>query len=137
MCNFASLVIEAVVFWLPPLFFVSARILRILFVSLQKENGIMKTTSEYLQLLKQFKDSKAKSYGISKIGLFGSVARGEHKEGSDVDVIYEGEPNILLRSRMKRELESLFGCKVDLVRFRKQIKNTLFGESIDEDLILV
>ena len=97
----------------------------------------MKTTSEYLQLLKQFKDSKAKSYGISTIGLFGSVARGEHKEGSDVDVLYEGEPNILLRSRMKRELEALFGCKVDLVRFRKQIKNTLFGESIDEDLILV
>ena len=118
-------------------FFVATRILRILFVSLQKENGIMKTTSEYLQLLKQFKDSKAKSYGISKIGLFGSVARGEHKEGSDVDVLYEGEPNILLRSRMKRELEALFGCKVDLVRFRKQIKNTLFGESIDEDLILV
>ena len=137
MCNFASLVIGAVLFRLPPLFFVSARILRILFVSLQKENGIMKTTSEYLQLLKQFKDSKAKSYGISKIGLFGSVARGEHKEGSDVDVLYEGEPNILLRSRMKRELEALFGCKVDLVRFRKQIKNTLFGESIDEDLILV
>lgn len=97
----------------------------------------MKTTSEYLQLLKQFKDTKAMSYGIRKIGLFGSVARGEHKEGSDVDVLYEGEPNILLRSRMKRELESLFGCKVDLIRFREQIKNTLFGESIDEDLILI
>ena len=51
---------------------------------------IMKTTSEYLQLLKQFKDSKAMQYGIRKIGLFGSVARGEHKEGSDVDVVYEG-----------------------------------------------
>lgn len=69
--------------------------------------------------------------------LFGSVARGEHKEGSDVDVIYEGEPNILLRSRMKRELENLFGCNVDLVRFRKQLENTLFSESINEDLILV
>ena len=98
---------------------------------------IMKTTSEYLQLLKQFKDSKAMQYGIRKIGLFGSVARGEHKEGSDVDVVYEGEPNILLRSRMKRELESLFECNVDLVRFRKQLENTLFGESIHEDLILV
>ena len=76
-------------------------------------------------------------YGIRKIGLFGSVARGEHKEGSDVDVIYGGEPNILLRSRMKRELENLFGCNVDLVRFRKQLENTLFSESINEDLILV
>lgn len=97
----------------------------------------MKTTSEYLQLLKQFKDSKGMSYGIKKIGLFGSVARGEQKERSDVDVVYEGEPNILLRSRMKRELELLFGCSVDLVRFRKQLENTLFGEAINEDLILV
>ena len=97
----------------------------------------MKTTSEYLRLLKQFKDTKGATYGIQKIGLFGSVARGEQKEGSDVDVIYEGEPNILLRSRMKRELESLFGCTVDIVRFRKQLESTLFGESINEDLILV
>ena len=97
----------------------------------------MKTTAEYLQLLKQFKDTKAVSYGIRKIGLFGSVARGEHHEGSDVDVVYEGEPNLLLRSRMKQELETLFGCKVDLVRFRKQLENTIFGDSIVEDLILV
>ena len=97
----------------------------------------LKSTSEYLALLKQFKDTKAMQYGIQKIGLFGSVARGEHHEGSDVDVVYEGEPNILLRSRMKRELESLFGCNVDLVRFRKLLENTLFGESINEDLILV
>lgn len=97
----------------------------------------MKSTAEYLSLLKQFKETKAMSYGISKIGLFGSVARGEHKEGSDVDIVYEGEPNILLRSRMKRELETLFGCEVDIVRFRKQLENTLFGESINEDLILV
>ena len=97
----------------------------------------MKTTAEYLQLLKQFKDSKALSYGITKIGLFGSVARGEQHEGSDVDVVYKGEPNILLRSRMKRELETLFGCEVDLVRFRKQLENILFGDSINEDLILV
>ena len=51
----------------------------------------MKTTSEYLQLLKQFKETKAKSYGITKIGLFGSVARGEQREGSDVDVCFEGK----------------------------------------------
>ena len=97
----------------------------------------MKTTSDYLKLLKQFKETNAVRYGIRKIGLFGSVARGEHGENSDVDVLYEGEPNLLLRSRMKRELESLFGCKVDLVRFRKQLVDTFFGETISEDLILV
>ena len=136
-CCFASLVIEAVVLATASFFLLRLGFFGFYLFLCKKKDAFMKTTSEYLQLLKQFKDSKAKSYGISKIGLFGSVARGEHKEGSDVDVLYEGEPNILLRSRMKRELESLFGCKVDLVRFRKQIKNTLFGESIVEDLILV
>lgn len=96
----------------------------------------MKSTSEYLQLLKQFKDSKAVSYGIRKIGLFGSVARGEHKEGSDVDVIYEGEPNILLRSRIKSELESLFGCSVDVVRYREKMDSS-FKEQIIKEAIYI
>ena len=77
------------------------------------------------------------NFGVRSFRIFGSVARNEQSEGSDVDVVYEGEPNILLRSRMKYELESLFGCNVDLVRFRKQLENTFFGESIHEDLILV
>ena len=47
----------------------------------------MKSTAEYLILLKQFKDTKAKSYGISKIGLFGSVARGDDGKDSDIDIL--------------------------------------------------
>ena len=39
----------------------------------------MKSTSDYLRILKQFKETKAASYGIQKIGLFGSVARGEQQ----------------------------------------------------------
>ena len=98
----------------------------------------MKSTSEYLALLKQFKDSKGMTYGIKKIGLFGSVARGEHHEGSDVDVCFEGNAmGLFTMARLKSELETLFGGNVDLVRFRKQLENTLFGESIHEDLILV
>ena len=97
----------------------------------------MRTTNEYIQLLRQFKASRAADYGIKSLGLFGSAARGEQREESDVDVVYEGEPNLLLRSRMKTELESLFGCRVDVVRYRKQLTGTLFGKEILQDLILV
>ena len=97
----------------------------------------MRTTSEYIQLLRQFKSSRAAAYGIKNLGLFGSAARGEQREESDVDVVYEGEPNLLLRSRMKAELESLFGCRVDVVRYRKQLADTVFGKEIQQDLILV
>ena len=62
---------------------------------------------------------------------------GMNKENSDVDVAYEGEANLLLRSRMKQELESLFGCKVDLVRLRKQLAGSDFGKNILKDLVYV
>ena len=59
------------------------------------------------------------------------------RESSDIDVVYEGEPNLLLRSRMKAALEALFGCRVDVVRYRKQLVGTIFGKEIQQDLILV
>ena len=71
------------------------------------------------------------------LGIFGSVARNEQTEDSDIDIVYEGEANILLRSRIRTELENLLGCKVDLIRFRKQTENTSFGQAILKDLILV
>lgn len=98
----------------------------------------MKTTAEYLVLLKQFKDTKAKSYGISKIGLFGSVARGEQQEGSDVDIVYEGEAMGLFKlGRLKEELEELLDATVDLLRMRKQLDGTMIQKSILQDSIYV
>ena len=46
----------------------------------------MKTTNEYLTKIRQFKQQCAEKYGIISIGIFGSVARGEQHEGSDLDV---------------------------------------------------
>ena len=97
----------------------------------------MKTTSEYLQLLKQFKDTKGISYGIKKIGLFGSVARGEHKEGSDVDVCFEGVPQgFFAVGGIKVDLEQLFGCSVDVVRLREKM-DSIFKEQIQKEAIYV
>ena len=97
----------------------------------------MKTTAEYIQLLKQFKDSKAMAYGITKIGLFGSVARGEQREGSDVDVCFEGTPKGLFAvGGIKIELEELFGCSVDVVRIREKM-DSFFKENVMKEVIYV
>lgn len=97
----------------------------------------MKTTSDYLQLLKQFKDDKAITYGIKKIGLFGSVARGEHKEGSDVDVCFEGLPKgFFAICGIKVDLEQLFGCSVDVVRLREKM-DTFLKKQIQKEAIYV
>ena len=97
----------------------------------------MKSTSEYLALLKQFKDTKAMQYGIQKIGLFGSVARGEHHEGSDVDVCFEGVPKgFFAVGGLKMDLEQLFGCSVDVVRIREKM-DSFFKEQIIKEVIYV
>ena len=49
----------------------------------------MKTTNDYLTNIRQFKQQFAEKYGIISIGIFGSVARGEQHEESDLDVFVE------------------------------------------------
>ncbi|MDY4043105.1 MAG: nucleotidyltransferase family protein [Marinifilaceae bacterium] len=89
----------------------------------------MKSTRECIELLRKFKEQEAAAYGISRLCLFGSVARGEQVEGSDVDVCIECPPMGLFKmGHLKYRLEQLFGCKVDLVRLRKQMNELLRGQ---------
>ena len=97
----------------------------------------MKTRTEILQLLKRYKPTAQKKYGMTKIVIFGSVARGEQKEGSDVDVCYEGEaPSFITLDLIQSELEELLGSKVDIVRVR-DIMNSLLRQRIIRDGIYV
>lgn len=97
----------------------------------------MKSTSEYIKLLGQFKEKNAEKYGITKLGLFGSVARGEQNENSDVDIYLESEPHSLLTmAHIKEELQDLLGCRVDLVRLRERM-NSLLRKRIEKEGIYV
>ena len=50
-------------------------------------------------------------------GVFGSVARGEETETSDVDVLVTlgGHPSLVDLIRLERELAEVLKCRVDLV----------------------
>ena len=86
----------------------------------------MKTREQYLHLLAEFRKNRGKFYGIVRLGIFGSVARGEQNEGSDVDIYYEGEPLSLLKTAaLKEELESALDTHVDIIRLRKTMNNLL------------
>ena len=95
----------------------------------------MKTLDEYKILVGRYFKEKAVKYGVKRMGIFGSVARNEHKTGSDIDIIYEGKADILMRSKMKIELESLLGCTVDIIRKRNE--NSTFEQQINDDICYV
>jgi predicted nucleotidyltransferase len=97
----------------------------------------MKTTDDYVHLLRQFKQEYATEYGIMKIGIFGSVARGEHIEGSDIDIFYEG-PSMGLKSlvRLPAKLAFFLGIPVDVIRKHKNLRPGLI-QTIERDIIYV
>ena len=97
----------------------------------------MKSRLEILSLLSRYKPTAQKKYGITKLGIFGSVARGDQTLDSDVDVCYEGQvPSFLTLDMIQTELEQLFDCKVDLVRVRDNM-NSLLRQRILRDGIFV
>jgi predicted nucleotidyltransferase/DNA-binding XRE family transcriptional regulator len=61
--------------------------------------------------------SIAASYGVTIRGVFGSAARGEDNEDSDIDLLVDLPPDMgLVRlGRLQRDLEALLGTRVDLV----------------------
>ncbi|GHV11857.1 nucleotidyltransferase [Bacteroidia bacterium] len=98
---------------------------------------MMKTTGEYLNLLRQFKQDHANEYGIVRIGIFGSVARGEQGHDSDVDIFYEGD-SMGLKSLvgLPTTLEKLFNAPVDVVRKHKNLRPK-FIQTIEKEVIYV
>ncbi|MGM9728518.1 MAG: nucleotidyltransferase family protein, partial [Prevotella sp.] len=105
-----------------------------IFVTSKRFN--MKTTQEYISLIGSHAEELKTMFGIRSLRIFGSVSRNEHKEGSDVDVCVDMEPKAFLVVRLKRFLENLLQCSVDVVRMHKHI-NPYLLEEINKDGIYV
>lgn len=56
-------------------------------------------------------------YGVSQIGIFGSVARNEATSASDLNIVVHMQPNLLKRACLKAELEEHFGRPIDVIRY--------------------
>ncbi len=72
-------------------------------------NEVLRTLSEHRHELKRF--------GVKSLALFGSVARGEDRPGSDIDLLVEFEKPATFDRYMELKffLEELLGRRVDLV----------------------
>lgn len=97
----------------------------------------MDSTREYINLLSDFKARRGVIYGIDRLGIFGSVARGEQTSKSDIDIYYEGQALSLFKlAALKDELENLLHCPVDIVRFR-EVMNLMLKKRIQQEGIYV
>ncbi len=96
----------------------------------------MKSKEYYISLILSHAEELKKDFGVKSLRLFGSVSRNEHKDGSDVDICVDMEPKTYLVVRLKRFLENLLQCSVDVIRMHKHI-NPYLLEEIEHDGIYI
>jgi uncharacterized protein len=90
-----------------------------------------------LQELKRLKPDLERQYGVTKIGIFGSIARNETREDSDVDVVVEmREPDLFYMVHIKEALEATFKRPVDVIRYRTMM-NRYLKARIDREAVYV
>lgn len=98
------------------------------------------TQERILELLRDQSAYLASEFGIRKMALFGSFAKGQPHEASDIDLIVEFERPIGLRFVLLMEyLEQLLGRKVDVLTPAglEGIRRKSVAHSIAESLLHV
>jgi predicted nucleotidyltransferase len=90
----------------------------------------MKTLEEVKERLTQIKPRLQQAYRVTELGIFGSYARQEQTEASNVDVLidYDQAPTLFKLVELREDLSDVLGMKVDVVtknglkpRIREQV----------------
>jgi uncharacterized protein len=96
----------------------------------------MQNLQNILQILRRHKPELQRKYPLGRLGVFGSYARGEATEKSDIDIAVEiTGPMGLNFVAMADEIEDLFGVKTDVV-LKRSIKPKYMA-NVEKDIIYV
>lgn len=93
--------------------------------------------NEILIFLRDFKQKNAERYGIIEIGVFGSIARNEAREDSDLDICIKTKtPDPFVLVHIKEDIEHRVQKHVDIVRIREKM-NPFLKNCIEKEAIYV
>ena len=88
-------------------------------------------------LLTSFKEQHAAEYHLRALGYFGSYARDEASEESDVDIVFDTDvPNLFATAMMKQDLEGWLGRPVDVLQLRG-LTNARLKARIEQEAVYV
>ncbi len=97
----------------------------------------MKITLEKVKEVLQANQAELSNFGVTSLAVFGSVARGEATEESDIDILIEFDEarsiDLFDFIMINQFLEKKLGVKVDLVTvlaLKKQLKDQILKEAV-------
>ena len=90
-----------------------------------------------LEVLQKSKGELEDRFGVTSLGIFGSVANGKITETSDVDIVVKlRTPNLFTLVHIKETLEEALHEHVDIIHYRESM-NGFLKSRIDRDAIYV
>ena len=89
-----------------------------------------------LEILTELKPELAKRFGVTRLALFGSIARNEARADSDIDIVvaFDGPATSKKYFGVQFLLEDELGCPVDLVTekaLRPELKPFIEREAVN------
>ena len=92
---------------------------------------------QVLEILNRYRDTYLEKYGVTSLGLFGSTARNEAREDSDIDIVVKMKtPDLFHLVHIKEELQEVCCLEVNIVRYREKMNPSL-KKRIDREAIYV
>ncbi|MCU0503075.1 MAG: nucleotidyltransferase domain-containing protein [Anaerolineae bacterium] len=89
-----------------------------------------------VRTLSAYKQEFSAKYGVTRLGVFGSVGRKEAGGVSDVDIVVEMPPDLLKMVPMKEDLEEVLAASLALIR-HSHFLNDFFKRHVDHEAIHV
>jgi len=90
---------------------------------------------DIIKILRNYKKEFANQYNILTLGVFGSVARDEAGDKSDVDIVIRiSEPDFFVLAGIKDDLEYRLNKSVDIV-FYTDSMNPFLKKRIDSEAL--
>ena len=92
------------------------------------------TKNKIINYLTNHKKEFQEKYELENIGLFGSYARDEATNKSDIDIFVQMKPSFIKLIGLKYQIEDKFHIKVDIIRLRDKmnisLKNRILKDAI-------
>lgn len=90
---------------------------------------------DIMKILRNYQKDVAEQYNILTIGIFGSAARDQGGEDSDVDVVVHiPKPDLFMLAGIKNDLEKRLCRPVDIITYRDSM-NPFFKKRIDREAV--
>jgi len=90
-----------------------------------------------LKYLKDHYQEFQEKYSVEQIGLFGSYARDEATEDSDIDIFVKMPPKVFDMISIKENIKMAFGKEVDIIRLRDEMNPFLKKRIIKDGLYAI